>query len=635
MLPIAFRLAWRDLRGGLGGYWIFLLCIALGVAAITGVGSVSGGLTDGLAREGRTILGGDVAFSSISQPLDEAERAYLAARGSLTSVITTRAMARHEDGESALVEVKAVDARYPASGTVVLEPPQPLASALAPSEGAFGIVADDTIAGRLGVKAGDHLAIGHGDFVLRGILRAEPDRLAGGISFAPRVLMSQAGLEAAGLIQPGSLARWTTRVDLGGAGVVNDAALDHFVAEAKAAFPEAGWEVKTRNAVSPEFDRNLARFTQFLTLVGLTALVVGGVGVANAVQAAMERKRASLATLKALGASGRAVFAMGLVQVMLIAAAGVAAGLVVGAALPYLAASFFADLIPFPLVAAIYPGALGLGAFYGFLTALVFSLGALGRAHDVPVSALFRNQIEPDGRPLRLPYRVALGLAVVALVGAAVGFSADHRLAIYYVVATLAVFLLLRLVAFGFAALARGLPHPRWVELRLALANLHRPGALTPAVVLSLGLGLTLLVTLALIDDNIHRQVNQGKPGVTPSFFFIDIPNREAADFASFIKAQSHDAIIDQVPMMRGRITALNGIPAEKIKAKEDSAWVLEGDRGITYADAPPNGSKIVAGTWWSADYKGPPSSPSTRISPMASAWRSATASPSTCWAAA
>ncbi len=606
-MPIAARLAWRDLRGGLGGYWIFLLCIALGVTAIAGIGSVAGGLATGLDREGRTILGGDAAFSTVSQPLDAAQQAYLAARGRLSSVVTTRTMARHGDAAPVLIDVKAVDSHYPIAGRVDLDPSQPIVQALAERDGAYGIATDETVAARLGLKPGDAVSIGKGSFTLRAILRHEPDRLGGGIAFAPRVMMSEAGLDAAGLLQAGSLARFTTRVELGKTGIVGDAAVARFVTDAKAAFPQAGWDVRTRNAVSPEFDRNLSRFTQFLTLVGLTALVVGGVGVANAVKAAMERKRASLATLKALGAPGRAVFAMGLVQVLLVAALGIAAGLGFGAALPFVISAAFGALIPFPMVASLDPGALGLGALYGLLTALVFSLAALGRAHDVPVSALFRDAVEPDPVPLRLPYRIALVGAVAALVAAAVGFSADHRLAAYYILGVAIVFGLLRLVAYGFTAGARALPRPRRVEWRLALANIHRPGALTPAVVLSLGLGLTLLVALALIDRNIHRQIDAGRAGVTPSFFFTDVSNKEAGAFAGFIKAQVPGGTVEAVPILRGRITALNGASVETIKAKEGSAWVLEGDRGITFADAPPQGSRVVAGDWWAKGYAGPP----------------------------
>ena len=603
-LPIALRLAWRDLRGGLGGYWIFLVCIALGVAAIAGVGSVAGGLSDGLGREGRTVLGGDAAFSTVSQPLGPAETDWLAARGRLSQVVTTRSMARAGD-QAGLIDVKAVDAAYPVAGAVAIDPPQPLSEALAASDGAFGLVADDAIVGRLGLKVGDRLSIGAASFALRGILRSEPDRLAGGIAFAPSVLMNRAGLDATKLIQPGSLAKFTTRFDL--AGSDDDAALTRLVTEARAAFPQAGWEIKTRSSVSPEFDRNLGRFTQFLTLIGLTALVVGGVGVANAVKAAMERKRASLAVLKALGAPGRSVFAMGLAQVMLVALLGVLAGVVVGGALPYLAVAGFKSMIPLPLVPSIHPAALGLGALYGLLTALVFSLPTLGRIHDVPVSALFRDAVEPEPGRLRLGYRLALSGAVLALGGCAIGFSDDHRLAAYDVGATLLAFALLRLVAWGFMALARALPRPRNVELRLALGNIHRPGALTGAVVLSLGLGLTLLVTLALIDDNIQHQITEARPGVTPSFFFADVPNREAEGFLAFVKGKAPAAVLEDVPILRGRITAVNDVPADKVKAKDGATWVLEGDRGITFADAPPKGSRVVGGDWWPKDYAGKP----------------------------
>jgi putative ABC transport system permease protein len=603
------RFAARDLRGGLRGYWIFLACIALGVAAIAGVGSVAGSLADGLAREGRTILGGDAAFSVMNTAPPPAQSAYLADKGRVSAIGTLRAMARGSDGNAALIDIKAIDRAYPLSGAVVLDPPQSLVPALSEVNGASGIVADEALPARLGLKIGDMVSIGTGQFQLRAILRSEPDKLAGGISLGPRVLMTQEALRASGLIQPGSLVRWTARVLLGrpGSEPVSNAALDRFVRETKAAFPEAGWDVRTRNTVSPEFDRNLARFTQFLTLVGLTALIVGGVGVANAVQATVERKRTSLAVMKALGATGGTVFAISLVQVLFVAVLGVLAGLVVGAALPYFAVVAFGSVIPFPLVPTVVPSALGLGALYGLLTALAFSLRALGRTHDVPVSALFRDTIDPDTRRLRTRYVLAVTAAILALAGVTVLFAADRRIALIYVGATIVAFALLRGVALGLMALARIAPHAKAVALRLAVANIHRPGALTPSVVLSLGLGLALLVTLTLIDVNIRGQLNHTAPGKTPSFFFVDIPSRSEAEFAAFLKAQAPDATLEQVPMMRGRITALNGEPVEKAKAAQDAAWVLEGDRGITFQDVAPEGSHVVAGAWWPKDYSGPP----------------------------
>ncbi|MBV8565074.1 MAG: FtsX-like permease family protein [Methylobacteriaceae bacterium] len=608
--PVLLSLALRDLRGGLRGFGVFLACIALGVAAIAGVGSVARGLSDGLAREGRTILGGDVAFSLIHRETSTEEAAFLATHGVISKIGTMRAMARRADGSSALVEIKAVGTDYPQVGTAVLSPAIPVADALAARSGVFGIAADAALLARLDLKIGDRLFIGDAPVELRAVLVSEPDKLAGGIGFGPRVLSSLDALNATGLVQPGSLVRWTYRVALSGAGPASpadDSAVSEFAQEAAKAFPEAGWEMRTRTSVSPQFSKNLERFTQFLTLVGLTALVVGGVGVANAVRGYIDRKRAAIATLKSLGATGSYVFRLMLTEVALIALVGVAIGLAVGAAMPFALVALFGAIIPFPLIPAVYPTELGLGALYGLLTALAFALAPLGRAHDVPVSALFRDEVEPDRRWPRPRYLIMVALGAIVLVSVAVFFAWNRGLAVDYAAATVLAFVLLRLVAAGVMALARAVPRPRRTELRLAIANIHRPGALTPSVVLSLGLGLALLVALTLIEGNIRKQLNQSQPGATPSFFFIDVQNAQAPALEAFLKQHAPEGKLDRVPMMRGRILRVGNTRAEDVHAKDDVAWVLEGDRGITFAATMPSGSSLAEGKWWPADYAGPP----------------------------
>lgn len=608
--PLALRLALRDLRGGLAGFGIFLGCIALGVAAIVGVGSVSRGLTDGLARAGRQILGGDVAFSLVHRQLDSAERDWLSARGRVSVIATLRAMARRSDGASTLVELKAVNASYPATGKVVLDPPQELQPLLAAHDGTYGIVADSALAARLHLKPGDHLFIGDAPVALRATLVSEPDTLATGIGLGPRVLLSQKALHATRLLQPGALVRWTYRVSLNGAKPgqpISKAGLARFVAAAKKRFPQAGWEVRTRSDVSPQFADDLRHFTQFLTLVGLTALIVGGVGVANAVRAFIDRKRPDLATLKALGATGFSVFGVMLVEVLIIALFGIGIGLAIGAALPFVIVGGFGKLIPLPLEAGLYPGELAAGALYGTLTALAFSLGPLGRAHDVAVSALFREAIEPDRGWPRLRYLAMIAGASAALLAAIVLLAAERQLALIYCAAAAGGFVVLRLLGWGVMALAARLPRVRRMEVRLAIANIHRPGALTPSVILSLGLGLGLLVTLTLIDGNVRHEVDLSIPGQTPSFFFLDIRRSQSAAFDRFMRAHAPDATIEEVPMLRGRVVRLDGIPVDRVKVKENAAWVLRGDRGLTFASVVPKGSKLVAGHWWPADYAGPP----------------------------
>jgi putative ABC transport system permease protein len=605
-LPLVLRLALRELRGGVRGFGIFLGCIALGVAAIAGVSSISRSLTEGLAREGSKILGGDMAFSLIHREANEAERAFLAARGRVSAIASMRAMAMAGDKGSALVELKAVDAAYPTLGALVTEPALPAAELFFERDGAFGAAADPALLDRLDLKAGDRVTIGAATVELRARLVSEPDKIANGIGWGPRLLVSQEALRATGLLQPGSLVRWTYRLSLP-PNAAGDADLERVASEAARSLPEAGWEIRSGVNADPRFARNIERFTQFLTLVGLTALLVGGVGVANAVRGFVDRKRASIATLKSLGAPGAQVVTLYLLQVMLIALIGIAIGLAVGAALPFALTAAIGHLLPIPVSPTLASVELGVALLYGVLTALAFAVGPLGRAHDIQVSGLFRDQVDPERRWPRRRYLVVLALSVGALVLLSVFAAYDRRVALIFIASAAGAFALLRVVAIGLMALARRLPRPRRAGPRLALANLHRPGALTPSLVLSLGLGITLLAALAVIDANLTRQLTRTLPDRAPSFFFLDIPNRDAERFDAHLKSLAPDARIDRVPMMRGRLVALKGVPVGEIKAAEQFAWVLDGDRGLTYAETIPEGSEIVAGAWWPPGYRGKP----------------------------
>ena len=607
---LALRLAWRDLRGGLKGFRIFIACIALGVMAIVGVGSSARVLSESIAREGQQILGGDVALSLIHREADDAQASWLKAQGQVSSIATLRAVTRLEGGESALVELKAVEPNYPPLGEVLLQPPGNLAQFLGERNGVFGLVAEDGLMARLGLKIGDRMFLGTLAFEFRAKLVSEPDKLAGGFSLAPRAIISQDALAQTGLIQPGSLVRWTYRVLLKGSApgaAVPDERVEQFVADVEKQFPDAGWQVRTRANVSPQFTRNLDRMSQFLTLVGLTALIVGGVGVANAVRGYVDRRTPDIATLKSLGATGRYVFGATLLEVMMATAAGVAIGAIAGSAIPFAVAWFAGPLIPIPFSPEIYPGEAMSGILFGFLTALTFSLIPLGRTHDIAVSALYRDRIEALSRRPRVEYLVMTACAAAALIGSALLLSNEQRLTVTYLIATAGGFVLLRLVGLLVVWLARKAPHAKWTALRLAIANIHRPGAVTYAVVLSLGLGLALLVTLTMIDRNIRTQLQEGLPGQTPSFFFVDVPSRQAEEFDAFVRKNAPDATIERVPFIRGRLVRVNETPAEQVNAKENAAWVLEGDRGITYSSSVPAGSTLAKGEWWPADYAGPP----------------------------
>lgn len=534
---LALRYAVRELRSGLRGFYVFIACIALGVMAISGVGSVASSLGDGLEREGRRLLGGDAAFSLIQREATAEERGFLETRGKVSAAATLRGMARTNDNQFALVELKAVDKLYPMVGTLALSPALPTTDLFAERDGAFGAAADPVLLTRLGARIGDKVRVGSATFALRSVIEAEPDKLAGGIGFGPRLLISEAGLRATQLLQPGSLVRWTYRALLPD-GANNEKAAQALIEATRSALPEAGWEVRSRANASPQLERNIARFTEFLTLVGLAALLVGGVGVANAVKSHLDRRRDVIATFKALGATGRDVFTIYLTQVAVLAVAGSIIGLVLGASLPFAISAVFGKILPLPLEASLQPGELLLSLVYGLLTALAFGLWPLARVHDVPVAALFRDMVAGQSRWPRRRYILLMAVVIAALVAVAIGLAYDKRVAAIFVASSALVFLLLRGVATLLMATAKRLPRPRITMLRLAIANIHRPGALTPSVVMSLGLGLAVLVTITQIDGNLRRQFIATLPDHSPSFFFMDIRRTKPIASTCFCKSR-------------------------------------------------------------------------------------------------
>ncbi|MBV9556561.1 MAG: FtsX-like permease family protein, partial [Pseudolabrys sp.] len=594
------------MRGGLRGFYVFIACIALGVAAIAAVGSLAGSLNDGLARESRVILGGDLSFSLTHREASPDELRYLGEQGALSTTASLRAMARTDSGDATLVELKAVDSAYPLLGAMKLKPDMTLASATAEKDGTFGAAADPTLLARLNLKVGDRVAVGNANFEIRAEIENEPDKLSIGIGFGPRLMVSRAALDASALVQPGSLVRWQYRVALPEQRA-DDRRLNDLRADVSRRFPEAGWEIRTRANASPALERNVERFTQFLTIVGLTALLVGGVGVGNAVKSHLDRKRDVIATMKALGATGQRVFGVYLTQVLVLSAIGGLIGVIVGGAVPFMTVSVFGAIIPLPIEPTVHPEQLALSALYGLLTALSFALWPLGRAHDVPVGALFRDNVAPQPAWPRRGYIGAVIACAAILATLSVVLSYDKRVALFYIGAAAAVFVLLRLVASGLMAIARRVPRPRSTALRMAIANIYRPAALTPTVVLSLGLGIALLVTVIEIDGNLRRQFTAALPEKAPSFFFLDIPSEDADSFGGFVRDLAPTAKLEEVPMLRGRIVAANGVRAEDLKPTQDAAWVLQSDRGITYTSEVPKGSRVVAGEWWGENYSGPP----------------------------
>ena len=603
-LPLALRLALREMRGGLRGFYIFLACIALGTAAIAGVNSVSAAITQAIGTQGQTLLAGDVRFELTNRFATPEEMAYFESLGDVSLSTGLRSMARLADGsDQALVEARGVDGLYPLYGTLETAPQKPAAGLFAKTGDTYGAVVAPLLLDRLGLAVGDEILLGTARLKVTATLVREPDAVSEGFGFAPRLLLSEEALRATGLVQTGSLVKNAYRIRLADPALP----LAGIRAAAGKAFPSAGWSIRTADAAAPSLTANITRFSQFLTLVGLTALIVGGVGVANAVRAYLDSKRSVIATFKCLGAPASLVALVYLAQIALIAAAGILIGLVAGALMPMVAMRFLDGILPVPAEAALYPSALVLAAVFGLLTALAFAVLPLGHARAVPATALFREQgFEARGLP-GWPYLLGAGLLLAALAGLAVLTAYDRRIALVFLGAIAFSFVVLRAVAWLITVLARRSPRVNSPALRLAVGNIHRPGALTSSVVLSLGLGLALLVTLTLIDGNLRRELTGSLPERAPNFFFVDIQGSELDGFRSVLKANLPEGKVIEVPMLRGRVMELNGVDVARVTVPSEGQWVLRGDRGITYAKNVPENSTLSEGAWWPADYSGEP----------------------------
>ena len=594
----------RELRSGAGGLAVFVLCIALGVASVAAIGSLSAAFDEALARQGRLLIGGDLSFELIHRQADAAERAALQSFGQLSESAGFRAMARSPAGKSALVEVKAVDDAYPLYGDVAIADSDKTGKLW--RDPAI-VLAERTLLDRLGLVVGSTLAIGETSVTIGGILGEQPDRLADRLAYGPKLLMSRETLAKTGLVQPGSLIRWTYRVKLPADTATDKGALAAARAKIARDFPQAGFDIRDWTDPAPSLRREADRFTQFINFVGLTALLLGGIGVGNAIQSYMTKKREIIATFKCLGASSRLVLAVYLLQALLLTAIGIAIGLIIGAFTPALLAIIYSDTLPIAL--ALEPHALPLltAALAGLLTMVLFVLWPLGRAASVSPATLMRSHLSDEPEPSAWRYAVGAAIAGLALFALAIAASEERAITASISAGIVAAFLLLTVFGLFLQRYAARFRRTRPPSLALALTSIAGPNSLARSIAVSLGLGLGLLVAVALIHRSLYVEITNDIAIDAPAYYFLDVEAKDLASFQQSVRKIEPGAKLDQAPMLRGRIVALKGVPAEKAEAAPDARWVLAGDRGLTYTDAVPGASTLVAGEWWPKGYAGPP----------------------------
>ena len=600
---LALTFARRELRSGVAGFRIFILCLALGVTAIAAAGSTAEAFRQGLSSQARELLGGDLSMSIEGRLFTDAERAGFRARGPVTEMIRLRAMAQAPDGARRLVDLRGVDAAVPRVGEFGLEGAPTLAAATAPMNGLPGAAVEQALLDRLGLRVGDRFMAGSAPFRVGAVLTEEPDRLARGFALGPRVIVARDALLRAGLIEPGGLYGETVRVAL-----PENADLVAATDGLREQFPGNAFRIRDRNDAAAGFRRMVTRIEWFLSFIGLAALVAGGLGVQGAVASYLETRKPSIAVLKALGASGRLVRDTYLIQIAVLAGLGVGAGLIVGAAAPFLIGAIAQDRLPVPALFALYPWPLVEAAAFGLFAAAAFSLAPLARARTTPPSSLFRRDL--SGR-LRLgPELIGAGLAVLGLASLTLATAPSRITALSMLGGVAASFV--ALWALGLAAI--------WIAKRLrrfargpalvGLANLAGPRSAARTASPAIGLGVALLTSVVLIQSSLLAQITEQAPRTAPSLIFTEIPAARAAEFDRELTAVLGPLTPDRyrrAPFFTGRIVAVRGSAVNPADVPEERRWAFDADLQMSAIGPEPPDANMTEGRWWPANYAGPP----------------------------
>ena len=595
----AWKIARRDLHRRFRGLRLLLVCLFLGVGALAAIGSLTGAIRGELEERGREILGGDIEVEVWQRDLSNDEKIALEQLGAISGGVRMQAMASTEDA-AAPVELKSVDDSYPLYGALTLTDGR---SVGAPPLGQAWLA--EGAAQRLDVAPGDTFTLGTLTLEVGGIIAEEPDRLSEGFALGPTMIVAVGIPEDAGLAAPGSMFQSKYRVAFETERDPQDTA-DALVEE----FPNAGFDMRTRDRASPGADRFVSRMGEFLTLVGLAALVIAGIGIGGGVSSYLEARRNSVATLKILGATSTDIARIYALQLGAAALAGALAGLVVGVLVTPVLGYALGGLLPVRVGVLFDPWALLRAAAFGLLVALIFAAPPLQRARHFPAMALMRARVTRLGanrRDLLLP--VGGGLAAI-LALALVGVP-QPMLSLLFLAGAAGLLLLLALLGLGIRKLSTRLPRPANPLLRNALANLDRPGAQTGALVTALGFGLSAFVLLAGIQTSLDANIARSVPQEAPDYFVLDIPRDRVGEFEQTVLQDHPDAYLRVVPNLRGAVLAYGPedamVRVADLEEIPDGAWPLRGERGLTYSDKVPEGNRITEGQWWGPFYDGEP----------------------------
>ncbi len=639
-----FKMAWRETRGSWRHFLYFFACVAIGVGALVGVSLFSANVDLAVTKEARGLLGGDLEIrlthslssdgQAVLQSLDERNMA-------LTHASELIAMASRQTQESAtpqatqIVELKAVESTYPLYGAIALDPAQPLDSLLHPNERdcggqvCLGAVVQESLLIRMGLSVGDRIKIGQATFLITGIVRTEPDRMANAFSLGPRVMIAQEGLREAELIKPGSRMRERYLLKL-----PTGMPVEPLLSELRGRLASDSARLSSYRTAQPQLKQFLDQLSRYLGLIGLTALFIGGLGVGTSIHAFLRDKLNTIAILKAVGADSATVVSTYVVQAIFLGSIGSLAGILLGIALqqglPPLMADLFASNLLEQLGVSSELSRFSLwpllkGAMLGLLSTLLFTLWPLLKIREVQPGAIFRRETEQttvtqEMAPSRwwvkwgLTDRLNVGTAggiILGLCSLSIWQAGSWSIGLLFLGALSLALAILFVSARLFIRLLAWMPRPNILSLRFALGNVVRPGSQATGIMVAIGIGVMLIATVSLVEQALLRHVQENRPADAPTFFFIDIQPDQAQEFVTLVHRQTGRPNPELTPLVRSRLHAIDGqvIAAEegsernhaRAEGKEERGkqWYLTREYVLTFLDQLPKDNQLVKGTWW------------------------------------
>ena len=592
----------RELRGSFNEFKIVVASIFLGVFIISAVGSISQNLKSEIKNKRVEMLGGNFELSTTYQEFPKKIKSWLEENGKITNIIELRTMLSYGSQSSLkrrIVELKAVDNNYPLVGKVLTSPFQKVKFPLGTKKPDKKILIDKSLKDQIGIDVGDFVYLGKSKFKINGIIEKEPDRIFSFATFGPRVLLSTQALNQTGLLKAGSLIKYKTKFIPNNKNKINLAFLNDLV---------KGTNVSIRSIenTTNNFNNFVDRTSIFISLVGLITLLISGVGISNGVKGYIIKKTKNIAIMKSLGAKNSKVLNIYLNQILMIFLISIIPAIMLGISIPYLFSPIISQELFNTFEPSIFLQPISLSFLYGFIICILFTILPLLKTYKIKPIELIRNSSENSLNETTYKIKTIIFILISILCVLTMNLINDKKLSFYILISITGSFIFIYgLTNLKFYILSK-IKFKLGTTFEYVRKAITKSNSFARSIVISFSIGLSLLITLNIIESSLDKRITVAINQQAPSHFLIDIQPQQIEKIKNTALSFLGETNFNSQPMLRGRITELNNQLVQGIKVDKEVEWVLRRDRAFSWSNEKPKNTKLMSGEWWPKNYDGP-----------------------------